>query len=216
MQIAMGTSLAAVVFNTFSSSVTHYRAKNILVTPLKNLLLSCGIGAFLGSFLAGIFPSIALQYLFGFFEITIGCIFFFQKHIEIEEDHRLPKGIHLFIIGFSVGLLSSILGIGGGVLMIPLLLYFCVPLKKAIGMTSCTSFITAVTASIAYMVVGKSSVQEPYSIGYVYLPAFLIIGVAGMISAQIGAKLTQVIPAKHLKKYFGLLVSAIGIFMLIK
>ena len=99
--------------------------------------------------------------------------------------------------------------------MIPILVYYFVPMKKAIGTTAITSFATAVTASVSFIILGYKSIDIPYSLGFIYLPAFFPIGLAGFIMAPIGVKLGLKLPTAKMKKIFAILICIIGGFLII-
>lgn len=215
MQFALGTSIASVSINTFVSMITHHRLKNTLVNVLPTLTISCGIGSLSGSYLTKFFSNDFLRILFGFFEITIALALFFQKSNEHGESHRMPKGIKLFSLGFVISLLSSILGIGGGVIMIPVMVYFFVPMKKAIGTASITSFVTAFLGTLAYIAAGVDLPNTSKTFGFIYLPAFFAIAIGGLISTPIGALMTKRVPVPTIKKILSFLIGTIGLLILI-
>jgi uncharacterized membrane protein YfcA len=106
-------------------------------------------------------------------------------------------------------------GIGGGSLSVPFLIYCNVNAKRAIGTSSAIGLPIAIAGAAGYIVAGISLANLPSkSLGFVYLPAFAIIAAASLISAPLGAVLVQKLSVKKLKKIFALLLIVIGCKML--
>jgi uncharacterized protein len=107
-------------------------------------------------------------------------------------------------------------GIGGGTLSVPFLIYCNVDTKRAIGTSSAIGLPIALAGAIGYMVSGQQISNLPsHSLGFIYLPAFVIIAIASLISAPLGAVLVQKLAVKKLKKIFAILLIAIGCKMLL-
>jgi uncharacterized membrane protein YfcA len=215
MQMALGTSISAVVLNTLFASRVHIKNKNYLEKPLKVLIASVIFGSIIGAIVAKYLPSLFLKEFFAFFEIAIGFFIFYQKINEEGDQHNLPRSYKLFFIGTAVSFLSSILGIAGGVIMVPLLMHYRVPMRKAVGTSTITSVFIALVGGLIYGLAGINKITVPYSFGFIYLPAFACIALGSVFSASYGAKLVLKLPVKILKRFFGLILIGIGIVMII-
>ena len=213
MQMALGTSISAVVLNVLFASRIHINNKNYIKEPLKTLIISVIFGSVIGAIAAKYLPSLLLKELFAFFEIAIGVLIFYQKSNEDGTHHKLPKGCKLFLIGTGVSLLSSILGIAGGVLMVPLLIHYRVPMRKAVGTSTITSVFIALVGGLIYGIAGFNEVTVPYSFGFIYLPAFACIALGSVFASSYGVKLALKLPVKHLKRFFGLFLIGVGLVM---
>jgi uncharacterized membrane protein YfcA len=114
-----------------------------------------------------------------------------------------------------IGCISSFVGIGGGTLSVPFLVYCNVHAKRAIGTSSAIGLPIAFAGAIGYMVSGLRFSNLPsHSLGFVYLPAFTIIALASLISAPFGAVLVQKLAIKKLKLIFAVLLIVIACKML--
>jgi len=106
--------------------------------------------------------------------------------------------------GFPIGIVSGLTGLGGGVLIVPMLvLTFNFPMHIAIG-TSIASIIFTVMGGIAGYIINGLGVSglPPYSLGYVNLPIWLCLASAGVPMAQLGARAAHALPAKPLRYIF--------------
>jgi uncharacterized membrane protein YfcA len=107
-------------------------------------------------------------------------------------------------------------GIGGGTLSEPFLVYCNVNTKRAIGTSSAIGLPIALAGAVGYIVSGLQIIPLPnHSLGFVYLPAFAVISLASLISAPVGAVLVQKLSVKKLKRIFALLLITIGCNMLL-
>ncbi|WP_194847422.1 sulfite exporter TauE/SafE family protein [Candidatus Neptunochlamydia vexilliferae] len=215
MHLAIGTSLSAMVFNTLSASYSHKRKKGVLFAAVKPMLLGIAVGALLGVTIARMLSSQFLEILFGAFECLVGIRFLIPKKEHYVDTANLPPFWALSGIGFGVATFSTMLGIGGGILNVPILHHFKVPLKKAIGTASALSFCITTFGAIYYLFLGFNAPETSYSMGYIYLPAFFLVAVFALCFAPLGVKLAHRLPAGVLKKIFGVALVVIGLSMIL-
>ena len=149
-------------------------------------------------------------------------IYTFVAALQILNNHSpnpsriLPSRPALNCIGIVIGWISSFVGIGGGMLSVPFLVYCKINTKRTIGTSSVIGLLIALAGAIVYIVSGLQIMPLlNHSLGFVYLPAFAIIALASLISAPIGAVLVQKLSVKKLKRIFALLLIAIGCNMLL-
>jgi uncharacterized protein len=214
MQMALGTSLAVIVFTSVASSRAHHSHQNVDWAVVKNIAFGIMLGAFLGSLVAAKFDTSVLK---GLFIIFVFLVAFQILNNYIPNPARiLPFRPALNLVGFCIGWVSSFVGIGGGSLSVPFLIYCNVNTKRAIGTSSAIGLPIALAGAIGYVVSGWQILSLPSkSAGFVYLPAFAIIALASLISAPVGVVLVQKLAVKKLKQIFALLLIAIGCKMLL-
>lgn len=213
MHMAVATSLAAMIFNTLSSTLAHHKRQGVVWSLVKKTVLSLSAGGLLGALLVDESSGVILEVLFGVFLCGIGLLFFRRLQPSLES-HALPKNPWLSLLFFGVGTLSILLGLSGGVFSVPLLTAFKVPPKKAIGTSAAMACSMTIVGTCAFFVLGMDNLVVPYAGGYVYLPAFVIIGVTSALTAPLGAKLAHQLPDHLLRKVFGLALMGVGITML--
>lgn len=222
MHYALGTSLAAMVFNTLSSSISHLRRKKVLLKIVYAMIPGTIIGSLLGGLLARILPGEALKIYFGVFETLFGIYFiFFLKRKKVtnengnEDDIILPSYKALTGLSLLLSLVATSLGLGGGLFTVPLLALLGVKLNKAIATSSCISFVITLMGAISFIIFGIGKGGHEYSVGFIYVPAFITIAIVSFLFAPLGAKLAHEIDTKHLKKIFGGILIATGISMIL-
>ncbi len=213
MHLAIGTSLAAMVFNTLSASYSHYKKEAILFNIVKPMSLGVVVGTLLGAIIAHFLSSHFLKIFFGIFEALLGIRYLLPEPKVIKEK-PLPSFWGLSILSIGITTLSTMLGVGGGIINVPVLTHYNIPVKKAIGTSSALSFLISFFGAVFFLFMGMHSVHVHESIGYLYLPAFFVISVISFFTAPYGAKLTHRLPTKILKKIFGIVLLAAGAIMI--
>ncbi|MCB1085336.1 MAG: sulfite exporter TauE/SafE family protein, partial [Chlamydiia bacterium] len=214
MHLAIGTSLAAMVFSTLSSSYYHKKKKAIDFKIVKPMGIGVIFGAVLGAFITNLLPSNFLQVFFGGFECLLGVRFLFPKLMPYKE-RPLPSSRILAGISLIVATLSTMLGIGGGLINVPILTAFSVPVKRAIGTSSALSFLIAVCGAVAFLLFGVKSSPITDAVGFIYLPAFILISVFAFLFAPLGVKWAHDLPINVLKRIFGVVLLIAGISIIL-
>ena len=168
------------------------------------------IGAAVGAVVAKQISADALRYILVVFLLYVGT----QMALQINPKSRDVKQSRAldYTVAVIIGLLSSIVGIGGGTLTVPYLVHGQMLMRNAVAVSSACGLPIAVAGTVSYMLLGRNVPHLPeWSLGYVYLPAFLGIGVSSIFTAPIGAKLAHRLPAQSLKRYFSLLLFAMAV-----
>jgi uncharacterized membrane protein YfcA len=116
--------------------------------------------------------------------------------------------IQLFIMvasGIFVGIGAAFTGLGGGFLLVPLLLFLGYPAQKAVG----TSFLAILVISISALIAHNKFANVDYKIGF-------LLGIGGIIGAQVGARLVEHVSTAHFKKIFALVLVGLATYLFIK
>jgi uncharacterized protein len=212
MQMALGTSLAVIVITSIASSRAHHSHQNVDWLIVKKIALGIVIGAFLGSLVAAKFDARLLKALFTIYVFLVALQIL--SHYTPNPARILPARPALNCVGIFIGWVSSFVGIGGGTLSVPFLIYCNIDTKRAIGTSSAIGLPIALAGAAGYVLAGLPIAHLPaHSLGFVYLPAFIIIAFASLISAPIGALLVQKLAVKKLKQIFAWLLILIGLKM---
>jgi hypothetical protein len=214
MQLALGTSLATIIATSLSSIAAHQRHGNVLWPILKALTPGIIIGVLCGSWLADQINSDTLRFGFAIFVLIVAS----QMLLGLQpSSQRQPPGrIGLGGAGSIIGLVSSLVGIGGGTLTTPFLLWHNITLRQAIGTSAACGLPIAVFGSLGYLLVGLDANQLPAnSSGYIYWPAFFGIITTSIMFAPLGAWLTGILPVAVLKKVFALVLVAVAVRLLV-
>lgn len=214
MQLAVGTSLATIVFTAISSGLTHFRLGNVNLRTILFMAPGIIIGALLGAAIADAISTDVLRRIFGVFEILIAT----QIGLGFKPAaHRaLPSPSGLAVSGGMIGTVSSVMGIGGGSLTVPYLLWCNVSMREAVGTSAACGLPIALAGVIGFIVAGLDNTGLPeWSLGYVYLPAFLCIVSTSVLIAPFGARLAHRLPVLVLKRIFAVFLAMVGLKMII-
>jgi len=216
IHIALATSMAAIACNSVTALISHHSRGNIKWSMFKMMLAFSLCGSTLGAVVASMTSARYLQAIFGSFLLLTAAYMLLKKHphdlVDAEPTLSLPK---LATGGFSIGFIASIIGSGGGVLMVPFLHSLKLKMRYAVGTSTLIGFPVAVVGAMTYVFMGLSELPSTNTtIGYLHWPAFLAITSAGMLCTPIGVKLASVIHTRVLQIFFAILIVIIGLRML--
>jgi len=214
VHMAIGTSLAAIVFASISSVYIHHTHGGVMWKLFAKVAPGVVLGAVLGSAIAHYLPGDILKRIFGILEIMIALYMAFGR--PPAPSRQLPGLVPLGGIGLGVGSIAAIMGMGGGAMTTPFFLWCNVAARNAIATSAAVGLPTAIAGSIGYVLTGWHQSGLPdWSLGYVYLPALLGIVIFSTIFAPVGAKLAHRLPAKTLKRIFAFVLMGLGVNMLV-
>jgi len=218
MPIAVATSLSTVIMTGLSSAHSHYRLSNLD----RNIIMYCAIGIAFGATLGAQFAShisgVMLQRIFAVLVIVIALQMVLgsrKRKPQIARAHSLSHS-GLATIGLGTGFIAALMGIGGGALIVPALVWFKVNIRKAIGCAAFSGIVIALFGTASFVYTGWSVENLPSgSLGYVYLPATLGIISTSMLTAPFGARFGQRIDTSNLKRLFAGFLVLVSLRMII-
>ena len=214
VHMAIGTSLASIVFTSISSIYAHhFHHKAVQWDIVKRLTPGIIVGALLGAVIADYISAKVLQKFFGVFELLVA--FQMALNIKAHASRTLPKLTGMISAGTGIGVISAIVGIGGGTLTVPFLTWCNMKIQNAVATSSACGLPIAIAGCVGFVLTGWNEVGLPdYSLGYVYWPAFLSIVISSMLIAPLGAWLAHRLSAEKLKRSFSLVLFLLGLKML--
>ena len=215
MHLALGTSMAVILFTSLASMRKHHQHGAVNWGVVRKLTPGILLGATLGTLLAASIPTRGLGIFFALF------VYFAAAQILLDvrphASRQLPGIAGMTLTGVFTGWLSSLVSVGGGTIVTPFLLWCNVPLRKAIGTSAAIGFPVAAGGTLGYIVTGLSSHMLPQpSLGFVYLPALLWIAIASITTAPLGAMAAHRMKIGVLRKLFAVLLIALATKMLWK
>lgn len=200
IRLSFGTSLAIILPTAISSAYGHYRKNQVEVKAAIYFGISGFLGSLIGGYAATQMPEDILSIIFGFIILFVAVQLLFFK--ESPDDRVKKEKIVLFLFfGLLAGLASGLVGIGGGIIIIPaMVIIMGYTMKQASGTSSAVIIITSLGGVISYVYNGlQVSGLPPYSLGYVNLLQFLIIIIFSIPLAQVGAWAAHKFPDRILR-----------------
>jgi uncharacterized membrane protein YfcA len=213
LHLALGTSIASIVFTSMSTVWAHQRHHTVRWDILRKVTPGVIGGTLLGAFVANALPS---RYLAIFF-IAFAFYSAIQMWLDIKPapTRQLPGWMGMTAAALLVGALSSLIGVGGGFLAIPLLTMCNVPMLNAIGTSAAIGLPLALSGTLGYIYTGLGKDHLPaLSLGYVYLPALAGIVIGTFVTVPYGARAAHRVPVTTLKRIFSVVLIVLATKML--
>lgn len=214
MHLAAGTSLSVMIFTAASSLYGHLK-RGIHIWPIyRQLAIGIVIGTIFGAVFGHFLPGKVLEMLFAIFIFIIAVRMLMA--IKTKSERTLPRPLGMFSIALLIGGKSGLLGLGGGAITIPFLSYCNVPIRDIVAVSVSCSFTIAIIGTISFIITGQHAIDLPtWSLGYIYLPAFLGIVLTSPLCAQLGAYFSHKLPVTVLTRILGAVLLIMAIRMLV-
>jgi hypothetical protein len=212
LHLALGTSLASIVFTSFSSIRSHHKRGAVIWPVVLKITPGIIIGTFSGAWAASHLSTNFLKIFFTIFLLYVGIQMLLG--IKPKPTREIPGTAGISLAGTVIGIVSSLVGIGGGTLSVTFLNWCNVTMHRAIGTSAAIGFPIAVTGALGYALNGSFIEGLPAdSYGYIHLTALGGIAAASILTAPIGAKLAHSLPVDKLKKIFASLLLLLAVRM---
>ncbi len=216
VKMAIATSMATIIFTSISSVRAHHKRGAVRWDIVKGLAPGIVLGAALASL--GVFAFLKGGALALTFAVFVG---FSATQMLLDKKPKasrtLPGPSGQVGAGTVIGFLSGLVGAGGGFVSVPFMTWCNVAIHNAVATSAALGFPIALANTIGYVIAGRSLTDLPIgSLGYVYLPALLVIGTASVLMAPLGVKAAHALPVKSLKRVFAIILYLLAAYMLYK
>ena len=212
IKVAVGTSLATIMVTAISSVYAHHRRGAVDWQIFKVLTPWILAGTVVGTIIVDLMPGDVLYVAFIIFlylaatRLAIG---------YISGGRSLPRLPGMAMMGTINGIISAMMGIGGGVINVPFFTYCSVPIKRAIATAAAIGLPLATVSAIGFVITGLNETGLPKaSLGYINLPIFASVVSASVLFAPLGAKLAHALPERVLNIFFSLFLYIMASSML--
>lgn len=214
LHLAIGTSLATIIITAIGSMRAHNKRGSLDWDVFKQLSPGIIVGALLGAWIADQFSTLWLQRYVGAFILLVALQIAFN--LSVNPHRGLPAKGPMTAAGSIIGTLSAMIGIGGGTLSVPFMVWHNVPMKRAVGTASACGLPIAIAGTVGFFITGSdaASTLPEYSTGFLYWPAVLGIVVFSYLMTPVGASLAHRLPVQTLKRLFAVVLLAVGIHLL--
>jgi len=213
LHLALGTSMATILFTALASLRAHHRHGAVLWRVVGQITPGIPLGTLLGTLFASSVPARPLAIFFTAFVCLVAVQMILNLKPKPSRD--LPGAAGVIAVGVGIGALSALVAIGGGSLTVPFLTWCNVRVQHAIGTSAAVGFPIAVGGSLGYIYNGWGHPGLPeWSLGYIYVPAFVWLVPSSMLIAPLGARLAHRLPVATLKRLFAVVLIALAAKML--
>jgi uncharacterized protein len=214
VHLALATSLACMIISSTSSMRTHASKGTVMWDIVRGMAPGIMVGAFMATQVASHVNSTYIAIFFALFMALVALQTFLKWQPKSSNKPRTMLG--LILAGIGIGSVSALAAVGGGFLTVVYLGYKNVDIKRAIGTSAAIGFPIAIAGTIGYMINGwATTLDKPYTFGFIYVPAFIAISVSSAISAPYGALCSHNMPEAKLKKIFAIVCLALSIKMIV-
>jgi uncharacterized membrane protein YfcA len=216
VKMAIATSMATIIFTSLSSVRAHHKRGAVRWDIVKRLAPGVVAGSLIASL--GVFSALKGAWLALFFALFVA---FSATQMLLDKkpqpSRQMPGAGGQLAAGGVIGFLSGLVGAGGGFLSVPFLTWCNVAIHHAVATSAALGFPIAVANVAGYVLAGQRVSGLPEgAIGYLWLPALIVIAVVSVIVAPQGAKAAHALPVKTLKKVFATILYALGAYMAYK
>ncbi len=213
--VAVGTSLATIIFTSLRAVGSHAKRGAVDGELLKSWAPWVVIGTVAGTLIADFVSSSTLALIFGIGVLGFALHFLTPQVKDRQVLEAMPGGAAKVSLAGGLGLISSLLGIGGGTITTMTMTLCGTPIHRAIGTASGMGAIIAIPATIGFIVIGMDESGLPWgSLGFVNWPAALAVIVTSVLFAPLGVAAAHKLSPKLLRLVFGLYLIFVGVTMI--
>ncbi len=203
--LATGTSMTTMAITIPMAAIVHYKNSNVELDIVKKMFWVAFAMTFFGRYIALFFESSTLQIIIAISLILAA----FQISFDFKPKSKniSKSNLELVVVAALLGLITSFVGIGGGILMIPYFLYKGLNPHKAIGTSSVMGFALATSGALGSLLFAPIESKEmQFFVGSAFIPAVVITGLSSIYFARLGANLSAKTESKYLKFAFSVLI----------
>ncbi|MGD1861511.1 MAG: sulfite exporter TauE/SafE family protein [Leptolyngbyaceae cyanobacterium] len=215
MHLAAGSSMCIMVFTSISSAWSHHLKGDVQWPIVRRILPTLAIGVALGKLLSCRLNSAYLECVFGLF-LVFAALKILLNWLPKPKNPGEPSASLTHVVGTVLGFKSGVLGIGGGAISVPFLLYSGLPMSQASGTSAAFTLPIALVGTLSCLTLSNSDLVLPLVTGTIYWPAVALVAPLTMLGAPLGTRLCHQIPSAQLKRCFALFLLVIGLRLLLE
>ena len=213
MHMAIGTSLATIVFTSISAIYAHHKHGAVMWDVFRKFSPSILVGALFGALFADYLHGETLMMIFG--AVLIILALQMMLNFKPKPSATLPSTQSLSVVGLVIGWISALVGIGGGSMSVPFLVWCNTSIRYAVATGAACGLPIAIAGMVGFIFMGWNESALPnWSTGYIYWPACLGIVSTSILTAPLGTKLAHTLPSAITRKIFSIILTIAGIKIL--
>lgn len=213
-KMAVATSLATICFTSLSSLRAHQQRRAVLWHVVRVLAPGIIVGSLVGAHLAVALPGKVLGITFAVF-VALSAT---QMLLDLKPKavRTLPGPAGTFSMGTLIGVVSALVGAGGAFISVPFMTWCNVKIHDAVGTSAALGFPIAAAGTLGYVWAGRDLPALPGAAGYLFLPGLVIISIASMAMAPLGARTAHRTGARKLRKGFAVVLYFLAAYLLLR
>ncbi|MDP3076244.1 sulfite exporter TauE/SafE family protein [Bradyrhizobium sp.] len=218
MPLCIGTSLAIIIPTSISSFRAHYLRGAVDMKILRQWWLPIVIGVIAGGITARYAPERLFKIVFVMVAWSAATrLLLARESWKFGED--FPRGPLMKLYGFVVGLLSTLMGVGGGLFLNLLMTFYGRPIHQAVATSSALAVLISIPGAIGYVYAGWPAamrypeivaLQLPFAVGYVSLIGAVLVIPTGLLTAPLGVRAAHAMSKRTLEVAFGCYLFIVG------
>lgn len=213
VHMALGTSMAGIVMTSVASLRAHHRHGAVRWDVVRTITPGILAGTFGATFIAAQIASEPLAIFFACFMAYVSAQMLLN--IKPKPSRELPGALGMTGVGLGIGGISALVAIGGGSLSVPFMTWCNVKMQNAIGTSAAIGLPIALAGTGGYVINGWGvEGTPPFTFGFIYLPALVLITVVSVYTAPFGARMAHRLPVAILKKIFAGVLIVLSLKML--
>lgn len=216
MHAALASSLASIVLTAAASARAHARRGSVLWPTVAWMVPGLLLGGWLGSGVAVRIDGDVLRYIVaGYCLIAAAQLLFGKTRAAGPNGVLAPRGGMMTAAGVGIGAVSAVVGIGGGSMTVPLLVWRGIAPVRAVGTSSACGVAIGLASAVGYALHAPPGALPQHAIGYVYLPAAIGVAMASVLAAPYGTRLAHRLNGQTLKRVFAGFLVTVAVSLLL-
>ena len=216
MHAALASSLASIVLTAAASARAHAKRGGVLWPTVAWMVPGLLLGGWLGSGAAVRIDDDVLRYLVaGYCLLAAAQLQFGRTRAASAQAIAAPRGPAMSAAGIGIGAVSAVVGIGGGSMTVPLLVWRGIAPVRAVGTSSACGVAIGLASALGYALHAPAGALPQFAVGYVYLPAAIGVAIASVLAAPLGTRLAHRLHGDTLKRVFALFLVTVAVSLLL-
>lgn len=215
MNIAVATSMAAIIPTSISSMRAHLRRESVDIAVARRWAVPAAVGALAGSVAASHVDGRVLASVFAVVAGSIALRMLLARN-STSDGLKLPAHGSDLLMPIGIGGVSALMGIGGGTLSVPVMTYFGQPIHRAVGTAACLGACISIPATAGFLAANPAGAMPPGSIGYVSVLGLVVIAPVSWMLAPLGARIAHSLDRPQLSRAFGIFLALVAVRMCYK
>ncbi|MCY7371885.1 MAG: sulfite exporter TauE/SafE family protein [Polaromonas sp.] len=215
LKIAVATSLATICFTALSSVYAHHRRGAVLWPVVRVLAPGIVLGAIVGAQITARLPGNTLGLVFASFVAFSATQMLLDR--KPKPSRTLPGRAATFGVGNLIGVISALVGAGGAFISVPFMTWCNIKIHNAVGTSAALGFPIAFAGTAGYIWAGQNlPPMPPGALGYLYLPALVVISLASVLTAPLGASTAHRMDIRPLKRIFAVVLYLLALYFVLR